>query len=150
MKLFQQLFTLDFCSCHFSQLKAIVCLKLVGKTCGGKEDDNTQNERQDIWESSKLAPIYLPQCSLMGYKNKDILMCTITSYYCQQSQSRYWDHSFAKYKTSLFTSPVTKHRWALCPGYSQRSLVFSSFQFKRFGCYYNETFELSLFFQAWF
>lgn len=40
MKLFQQLFILDFCSWHFSQLKAIVCLELVGKTCGGKEGRN--------------------------------------------------------------------------------------------------------------
>jgi len=96
MKLFQQLFTLDFCSWHFSQLKAIVCLQLVGESCGGKEgDDNTEKERQDIWESSKPAPIYLPQFSQMGYKNKDTLMCTTTSYCCQWSWLRYWDHSTA-------------------------------------------------------
>lgn len=69
MKLFQQLFTLYFCSWHFSQLKANVCLELVGKFCGGKEgDDNTQKARQDIQESSKPAAMYSPQCSLMGSK----------------------------------------------------------------------------------
>lgn len=56
MKLSQQLFTLYFCSWHFSQLTANVCLELVGKFCGGKEgDDDTQKARQDIWESSKTS-----------------------------------------------------------------------------------------------
>lgn len=68
MKLFQQLFTLYFCSWHFSQLKANVW-SLWENSVGEKEERITHRKQGRIYgRAQKPALMYLPQCSLMGYK----------------------------------------------------------------------------------
>lgn len=96
MKLSQQLFTLYFCSWHFSQLTANICLELVGKSCGGKEGDhNTQKARQDTWDGSKTSSDVFASVFSDGLQKDVILMCAPSGYYCQWSWSCYWDHSLA-------------------------------------------------------